>query len=216
MVTITARQPLSASYHDIPDEELMERLSHRDTAALEALYDRYGTLVYSTARGILRDDQLAEDVSQEIFLRLWRQPEKYAAEKGGFVTWLLSVTRNRAVDWLRTRSRRFRYETALPEQQGRELPADNAPDPALSAELAEQRRAVRAVMRELSPPQRQVIHLAYFGGLTQREVAHRLGQPLGTVKTRARAAMQRLRRALEAADEAPGGVLKKELLGRSL
>jgi RNA polymerase sigma-70 factor (ECF subfamily) len=191
----------------MPDEELMERLSHRDSAALEALYDRHGNLVYSTARRILRDAQLAEDVSQEVFLRIWRQPERYAAEKGGFVTWLLSVTRNRAVDWLRTRGRRFRVEATLPEQQERELRGDNAHNPALSAELADQRRTVLAAMAALSPQQRQVIALAYFGGLTQSEMAQRLGQPLGTVKTRARAAMQRLRRALQATDEAPDTAL---------
>lgn len=206
-MTMIAKPPLSASYGDIPDEELMERLSHRDTAALEALYLRYGNLVYSTAQRILRDAHLAEDVSQEVFLGLWRQPEKYAAEKGGFLTWFLSVTHNRAVDWLRTRGRRLRLEATPPERQERELPADNGPDPALSAELADQRRAVRAVIAALPPQQRQVIELAYFHGLTQREVAHRLGQPLGTVKTRVRAAMQRLRLALQANDEASNRVL---------
>ncbi len=195
----------------------MERLSHRDSAALEALYGRYGNLVYSTARRILRDAQLAEDVSQEVFLRLWRQPERYAAERGDFVTWLLSVTRNRAVDWLRTRGRRFRVEATLPEHQGQELCSDKAHDPALSAELADQRRTILGAMAALSPQQRQVIALAYFGGLTQREMAQRLGQPLGTVKTRVRAAMQRLRRALQATDESPSGVLKREMvMGNSL
>lgn len=203
MVTITARPPLSASYDDIRDEELMERVAHHDGAALEALYDRYGNLVYCTAKRILNDAHLAEDVSQEVFLRLWREPEKYAPEKGGFVNWLLSVTHNRAVDWLRTRQRRFRVEATSPEQQERELPADDAPDPALSAELSEQQRAVRAAVTALSPQQRQVIALAYFGGLTQSEMAQRLGQPLGTVKTRARAGIQTLRRALRETDAAP-------------
>lgn len=207
MVTMTAR-PASSSYSDIPDEALMERVSQRDAGALEALYDRYGNLVYSTARRILRDAQLAEDLSQEVFLRLWREPERYAPEKGGFVSWLLSVTRNRAVDWVRTRKRRSRVEATSPEQQERELPADDAPDPALSAELSEQQRAVRAAVTALSPQQRQVIALAYFGGLTQREMARRLGQPLGTVKTRARAGIQTLRRALQVTDEAQGGVLR--------
>jgi RNA polymerase sigma-70 factor (ECF subfamily) len=206
MVTMTAR-PAPSSYRDIPDEALMERLSQRDAGALEALYDRYGNLVYSTAQRVLRDAHLAEDVSQEVFLRLWRQPERYVPEKGGFVSWLLSVTRNRAVDWVRARRRRFRLEATSPEQQERELPANDAPDPALSAELSEQRRAVLAAMATLSPQRRQVINLAYFGGLTQREVAHRLGQPLGTVKTRVRLGMQTLRQALQGSNEVSDSVL---------
>jgi RNA polymerase sigma-70 factor (ECF subfamily) len=198
---------MSASYGDIRDEELMQRLSHGDGAALEALYDRYGNLVYCTAKRILKDSHLAEDVSQEVFLRLWREPGKYAAEKGGFVNWLISVTHNRAVDWLRTRQRRFRVEVTSPEGQERELPADDAPDPALSAELSEQQRAVRAAVTALSPQQRQVIALAYFGGLSQSEMARRLGKPLGTVKTRARAGIQTLRRALQETEAAPDGAL---------
>jgi RNA polymerase sigma-70 factor (ECF subfamily) len=217
MVKMTARPPRSASYRGILDEELMERLSRRDAAALEVLYERYGNLVYSIARRILGDDHLAEDVSQEVFLRIWRQPEQYVAAKGRFVTWLLSITHNRAVDLLRTRGRRCRLEATLPDQQERELRDDNAGDPALSAELSEQRRAVLAAMTALSPQQRQVIALAYCGGLTQREMAQRLGQPLGTVKTRVRGAMQTLRRALQANDEPSEKVLKKEvLLGNSL
>jgi RNA polymerase sigma-70 factor (ECF subfamily) len=145
---------------------------------------------------VVGDAQLAEDIAQEAFLCLWRQPERYDAEKGGFATWLLSVTRNRAIDLLRSRRRRRRLEATSLDQRERELPCDDAPDPALSTELADQRRAVLAALATLSPQQRQVIDLAYFGGLTQREVADRLGQPLGTVKTRVRLGMQRLRVAL--------------------
>jgi RNA polymerase sigma-70 factor (ECF subfamily) len=181
---------------ELSDEEIMQRLSLRDRDAFEKIYDRYGSLVYSTALRVLRDPHLAEDISQEIFVRLWRKPDSYVAERGRFLTWLISVTRNRAVDEIRARGRRQRYETASPEEQERELPADTADDPALSAQLAEQRRVVRAALAELPPNQRQVIELAYFGGLTQREIADRLPQPLGTVKTRIRLGMQKLRAAL--------------------
>jgi RNA polymerase sigma-70 factor (ECF subfamily) len=174
----------------------MRRLSVRDRDAFEEIYDRYGDLVYSTALRVLRDPHLAEDISQEIFVRLWRQPDSYVAERGRFLTWLISVTRNRAVDAVRARGRRQRYETASPEEQERELPADTADDPALNAQLSEQRRVVRAALAELPPDQRQVIELAYFGGLTQREIADNLNQPLGTVKTRIRLGMQKLRGAL--------------------
>jgi RNA polymerase sigma-70 factor (ECF subfamily) len=184
------------THKEISDEELMERLFVRDRHAFEQLFERYGDLVYSTALRILRDPHLAEDISQEIFVRLWRKPDSYVAERGRFLSWLISVTRNRAVDEVRARGRRQRYETASPEEQERELPAAEAIDPALNAQLAEQRRVVRAALAELPPEQRQVIELAYFGGFTQQEIADRLAQPLGTVKTRIRLGMQKLRGAL--------------------
>ncbi len=206
--TVTNGRPTRVAYDELADEDLMARLSSGDAAALEALYDRYGDLVYSTASRVLTDAHLAEDVSQEVFLCLWRQPEKYAAEKGRFVTWLVSVTRNRAVDEVRKRRRRFRHETASPVEKALGAPSGDGHDVALSAELADQRRALRAAMTALSPPQHEVIELAYFGGLTQREVARRLGQPLGTVKTRIRLGMLKLRQALRAANEASGRILE--------
>ena len=174
----------------------MRRLSYRDKRAFEAIFDRYGDLVYSTALRVLRDPHLAQDVSQEIFVRLWRKPASYVAERGRFLTWLISVTRNKAVDEIRSRGRRRRYETASPEEQERELPAANTNDPALSAQLAEQAGIIRAALAELPPEQREAIELAYFGGLTQQEISERLAQPLGTVKTRIRLGMQKLRAAL--------------------
>ncbi|MCH6555729.1 MAG: sigma-70 family RNA polymerase sigma factor [Chloroflexi bacterium] len=185
-----------SDYKQLRDEELMQRLLHKDKRAFEAIFDRYGDLVYSTSLRVLRDAHLAQDVSQEIFVRLWRKPESYVAERGRFLTWLISVTRNRAVDEIRSRGRRLRHETASPEEQEREIPAGEGNDPALNAQLAEQARTVRAALAELPPEQRQVIELAYFGGLTQQEISDRLEQPLGTVKTRIRLGMQKLRAAL--------------------
>ncbi len=185
-----------SDYKQLRDEELMQRLLHKDKRAFEAIFDRYGDLVYSTSLRVLRDAHLAQDVSQEIFVRLWRKPESYVAERGRFLTWLISVTRNRAVDEIRSRSRRLRHETASPEEQEREIPAGEGNDPALNAQLAEQARTVRAALADLPPEQRQVIELAYFGGLTQQEISDRLDQPLGTVKTRIRLGMQKLRAAL--------------------
>lgn len=174
----------------------MERLYFRDLQAFRTLYQRYGNLVYSASLRVVRDAQIAEDVVQEIFLRIWRKPDAYVAQRGRFVTWLTSVTRNRAVDEVRSRSRRFRHETASPEEQAREFPAPDSNDPALTAELSDQRRVILAAMSEIPSEQREVIELAYFGGLTQQEIAERLSQPLGTVKTRIRLGMQKLRSAL--------------------
>jgi RNA polymerase sigma-70 factor, ECF subfamily len=184
-------------YPDLPDEELMARLSYRDIKAFETLYDRYGTLVYSTALRVVADAHLAEDIAQETFLRLWRMPEHYVAQRGRFVTWLLSVVRNRAVDQVRTRGRRRKREMA-PTESGpeRELAASDSTDPALAAQLADERKMVRKALGALPAEQRQVIEMAYYGGYTQQEIAALLSQPLGTVKTRIRLGMQKMKAAL--------------------
>jgi RNA polymerase sigma-70 factor (ECF subfamily) len=183
-------------YPDLPDEQLMARLAMRDIKAFETLYDRYGTLVYSTALRVVGDVQLAEDIAQEVFLRIWRRPEHYVPQRGRFVTWLLSVARNGAVDQIRIRGRRRRHETAG-EDSARELPADEDRDPALMAQLADERQKVRQALTSLPAEQKRVIEMAYYGGYTQQEIAELLNQPLGTVKTRIRLAMQKLRAALE-------------------
>ncbi len=185
-----------AGYQGLLDEELVARLSYRDMKAFEALYGRYGDLVFSVALRVLGDTHLAEDVAQEVFLRLWRRPERFLAERGRFVTWLMSVARNRAVDEVRRRGRRFRHETAAPPAEWRHAATGDSDDAALAAQLADERRTVRAALGRLPQEQRQVIELAYFGGLTQQEIASLLGEPLGTVKTRIRLGMQKLKAAL--------------------
>ncbi len=188
--------PEESAYNGLDDEELMQRLAYRDLQAFRALYSRYGNLVYSTSLRVVRDSQIAEDMVQEIFLRIWRKPESYLPQRGRFSTWLTSVTRNRAVDEIRSRNRRFRHETASPEEQEREFAGPERDDPALTAELSDQRRLILAALAGIPLEQRQVIELAYFGGLTQQEISARLSQPLGTVKTRIRLGMQKLRVAL--------------------
>jgi RNA polymerase sigma-70 factor (ECF subfamily) len=193
MRNVSPDEPL---YRELDDEELMQRLVLRDLTAFRTLYARYSSLVYSAALRVVRDTQIAEDMVQEIFLRLWRKPENYTATRGKFATWLTSVTRNRAVDEVRSRGRRYRHETASPEEQERELPGPETDDPALTAELSDQRRLILTALSQLPQEQRQTIELAYFGGLTQQEISERLDQPLGTVKTRIRLGMQKLRAAL--------------------
>lgn len=188
--------PDEALYSGLDDEELMQRLTYRDLTAYRTLYVRYSNLVYSAALRIVRDPHVAEDMVQEVFLRLWRKPDSYTPARGKLATWLTSVTRNRAVDEVRSRRRRYRHEAASPEEQERDFPGPEDDDPAITAELADQRRLILTAMSQLPEEQRQTIELAYFGGFTQQEIAERLQQPLGTVKTRIRLGMQKLRAAL--------------------
>jgi len=188
--------PDEGLYGDLSDEELMQRLTVRDLAAFRTLYARYGKLVYSATYRVLRDSHLAEDMVQEVFLRLWRKPDSYSSTRGRLTTWLTSVSRNRAVDEVRSRNRRYRHETASPEEAERELAAPEIDDPGLTAELSDQRRIIVAALSKLPDEQRRTIELAYFGGYTQQEIAQMLEQPLGTVKTRIRLGMQKLRVAL--------------------
>jgi len=184
-------------YPDLSDEELMARLAYRDIKAFETLYERYGTLVYSTALRVMGDTQLAEDIAQETFLRLWRTPEHYVPERGRFGTWLLSATRNRAIDYVRQRGRRWKREVTTEGPQ-KEPVATKMADPAFIAQLSDVRRRVREALQTLTAEQGQVIEMAYYGGYTQQEIASLLKQPLGTIKTRIRLGMQKLRAALAA------------------
>lgn len=185
------------------DAELMAQLGSGEVDALEVLYDRYSMLVFSLGLRILRDPQLAEDVVQEVFIRLWRRPASYDPARGRFVSWLMSVSRNRALDEQRRVSRRMRAEEG-DDEPGHELPtSDRFDDPQAGLLLDELRRRVREAMTRLPPAQREVIELAYFSGLTQVEIAERTGEPLGTVKTRVRLGMNKLRASLgpDAADD---------------
>lgn len=181
------------------DAALMEALGRGEIQALERLYDKYSALVFSVSLRVLHDAQLAEDVVQEVFLRLWRQPASFDPGRGRFISWLMSVTRNRALDELRRVSRRNRSEDHE-EDESSPLDAlatsDRMDDPALGVELQEQREAVRTAMTRLPPEQRRAIELAYFSGLTQAEISDVTGDPLGTVKTRIRLGMRKLREAL--------------------
>ncbi|MBM3139281.1 MAG: sigma-70 family RNA polymerase sigma factor [Chloroflexi bacterium] len=184
----------------------MARMGTGGIDALEQVYDRYSALVFSVGLRVLNDRQLAEDVVQEVFLRLWRGPSSYDPARGRFISWLMSVTRNRALDELRRVTRRRRLEDQEEEPTLQLASQDLGDDPELGLVLEERRRAVRDAMTRLPPPQRRVLELAYFSGLTQVEIAERTGDPLGTVKTRVRLGMQRLREALaEVLDEAENG-----------
>ena len=200
-------------YSESPDDELVAQLARQDVKAFEALYDRYGNIVYSVSLRILGDVQAAEDVVQEVFLRVWRKPNHYDTSRGRFLTWLMSVARNRAIDEHRSRGRRLRFEVGSEPLDGDGPRGDDSDDPALAALLADECATVREALGGLPPEQRRAIELAYYGGLTQQEIAQGLGEPLGTVKTRIRLGMQKMRVAL--AEMRPGLEGEDELRGSS-
>ncbi len=174
------------------DEELLKRIALGDEDALVTLYDRYGRLVYSLAYQVLQDHQLAEEVTQDVFTRVWQAAASFDPTKSRFTTWLTSITRNRAIDILRRR--RVRGLTGPGEAELNT--AITRADERLSPEYHLEALAVREALRQLPPDQRQVVELAYFNGMTQREIAEHLSIPLGTVKTRMRLAMMKLRHLL--------------------
>ena len=174
------------------DAELVQRIGEADGAALSQLYQRFGRPCYSLARRICADEGLAEDVVQEVFLTLWRDPSRFDPSRGGFATWLLTLIHHKAVDAVRRESTIRRRLVAAPEAG-----EDWSPTPVPGADQAAMARVaagqVRAALHRLPVEQRQVLALAYFGGHTQREIAVLTSVPLGTVKSRMFTAVQRLR-----------------------
>jgi RNA polymerase sigma-70 factor (ECF subfamily) len=170
----------------------VRRLGEADGSALGQLYQRFGRPCYSLARRICVDEGLAEDVVQEVFLTLWRDPARYDPSRGGFATWLLTLIHHKAVDAVRRESTLRRRMVAAPEagEDWSPTPVPGAEQVAIARVAAGQ---VRAALHRLPFEQRQVLALAYFGGHTQREIAVLTGVPLGTVKSRMFTAVQRLR-----------------------
>ena len=171
------------------DAELITRLQRRDPQALAELYDRYGRLAYSLILRVVRDVGVAEDLVQETFLRIWNRVQGFDAKKGAVGPWLMAVARNRAIDYLRSTTGRARNSLELETTEHPALYSDMEKDLLLS----DKARRVKAALEKLSPRQREVIELAYYEGLSQTEMAERLGQPLGTVKTWVRTALKNLR-----------------------
>jgi RNA polymerase sigma-70 factor, ECF subfamily len=177
---------------------LIERLQRRDPAALGDLYDRYGRLTYSLIVRIVRDVGVAEDLTQETFLHVWIGVGRFDAERGSVRPWLLTVARNRAIDYLRAAERRRSCDSrSLESIEDSKLLADLERRVATSGETGN----LRGALAKLSNNQRRVIGLAYFEGYSQTEMAAKLGRPVGTVKTWVRSALNLLREALR-----PGAV----------
>jgi RNA polymerase sigma-70 factor (ECF subfamily) len=172
----------------------MRRIVEADETALGALYDRWVRSLYSLVLHLLKDPDEAEDVVEETFWQAWKKADSYEPSKGAVSTWLLTIGRRKALDRLRAK-KRSGADTVPGDFDFADLPS-TAPDPSAEVEGAELREQVRAALNELPNEQREVLELGYFSGLSQSEIAEATGQPLGTVKTRMRLAMQKLREPL--------------------
>jgi RNA polymerase sigma-70 factor (ECF subfamily) len=177
------------------DRVYVRRMAAGDPSALAALYDRHGRALYSLALRIVRDEGEAEDLVQEVFAEAWRRSASYEPSRGAVVAWLLTMTRSRAIDRVRARRARPNGRAAFDEAAVADVAAPAA-GPVDQIAAAEDARRIRAALDDLPFAQRLAIELAYFEGLTQREIAERLEEPIGTVKTRIRLGLLRLRDAL--------------------
>ncbi len=188
----------SAQVDTISDEELVERLLERDTEAFGMLYDRYAHAAYCLACRMLGNTHQAEDLVQDVFLALWRLPERFKADRGSARTYILSMTHHRAIDLQRSRSR---HAIDADVEQIALVPAGTDVEHSTLRSL--EAEVLRAALRLLPESQRRVVELAFIGGYSYPEITRILGVPLGTVKSRLRLAMDRLRRAPEIAGLAP-------------
>jgi RNA polymerase sigma-70 factor (ECF subfamily) len=196
-----AARGATGSDADRTDRAWMDRLAGGDLGALDLLYEQYGAMAFSIAYRITRDRSAAEDVVQDAFLGAWRNAGRYAGARGSVRTWLLSIVHHRAIDAIRRR----RPTVELPDSESGLPDSLTLPDTWGDVELRLDREAVQGALSRISDVQREAIELAYFGGLTQTEIAERTGVPLGTVKGRLRLGLQGLRAALLPLDDGGGG-----------
>ena len=188
-----------------PDSAVVALAASGDERALGELYDRYGGMAYSLACAIVGEHADAEEVVADAFAQIWRSAAGFDPARGSVAAWIATITRTRALDLVRSRKRRARVleDAAVVTDEGETLvlaPTLETAD--RGAELSETSAIVQRSLAELSPPQRRVIELAYFGGFSQSEIAAQLSEPLGTVKTRMRAALEKLRQSLRPVLEA--------------
>jgi RNA polymerase sigma-70 factor (ECF subfamily) len=174
------------------DGDLLVRLQKRDPQALAELYDRYGKMVYGLILRVVSDTGTAEDLVQETFLRVWNRAQGFDSERGAVGPWLMAVARNRAIDYLRSQGRRIQSSVEFNETEHPSLFA-NLQTEMLQFDVI---KRMKTALERLDGKQRRAIELAYFEGMSQTEIAEHMGQPLGTVKTWVRRALQQLREEL--------------------
>jgi RNA polymerase sigma-70 factor (ECF subfamily) len=180
----------------LDDADLIEMIVRRRSDALTELYDRYGKLVYSIAYRIVNDQATAEEVTLDVFQRVWERAVSYTSSRASVSTWLSSMAHHRGIDQLRRARARPIQVNADASDMEMPLSTEEDDSPEGQTEIALERQRVREALAALPDEQRAVLYLAYFEGLTQREIVDTLGEPLGTVKTRLRLGMQKLRKIL--------------------
>jgi RNA polymerase sigma factor (sigma-70 family) len=184
-----SEMPLRKEHAHLSDEALVALVARSDEIALGELYDRYGRVAFGLARRVLRDRGLAEDAVQDAFLAVWRTASRFVPERALARTWLLTIVHRRAVDLVRREERR---RTEPMEDAAEETGSDTAE----AAWLGFERERIRTALSQLPDQQREALELAYYGGFTQSELAERLGEPLGTIKSRMFNGLARLREIL--------------------
>jgi RNA polymerase sigma-70 factor (ECF subfamily) len=182
---------------DLSDADLFEQMKQRKSEALQVLYDRYAQIVYSLFLRTARDPATAEDLVQELFLRVWNRAQQFNPQKGSLGVWILSIARNMAVDHARSAGARFSAKVRPIEEVDYRPDLDHNKQQYSSIDDV---RTVQAAFSYLSLEQKQVLELAYFEGLSQSEIAARLSEPLGTVKSWTRSALTRMRAAIRSDD----------------
>jgi len=168
---------------------LIQKVANQDRDAFSQLYDRFSSLVFTLAMRMLRVRSDAEDLLQEVFVQIWRQAQSYSVQRGSPEAWIINIARSRAIDKIRS-IRRMEKSFVLTDDPARAESSENVES---SAAESEARMAMNSALANLPETQRKVLELAYFDGLTQTEIANRLAEPLGTIKTRMRSGIQRLR-----------------------
>ena len=196
LAAVLAFAILQATLRFKDDSDLARRLRARDPHVMPKLYDRYGRLAYSLIYRVVRDPGTAEDLVQETFLRVWNRAQSFDAERGALGPWILTVARNRAIDHLRSVEGRMAAGALELDRVENPQLFSSFEDSALTLDRA---RRLKDAFTKLTPAQKEVIELAYYEGLSQTEMAERLGQPLGTVKTWVRTALKVLREQLSEA-----------------
>lgn len=193
-------------YTKLNDQTLIRLIARSQENAFSELYDRYSRLVYSMALNILGEPAGAEEITQDVFIRIWENADSYKAEKAKVVTWITSMTRYRSIDVIRRKKVRPEGHTVSWDIRDMEPARDqsNQTDVELQVEIIQKKQRVRKALALLPEEQRQTLSYAYFMGYTQQEIANIMGEPLGTVKTRIRLAMKKLRQMLEQ-DQDTGG-----------
>lgn len=177
------------------DAELLEAMARGEQEALSELYDRFASNLLALATRVLRNSADAEEVLQEVFIHAWHRADRYDSSRSSVSTWLVLIARSRAIDRLRSRKVQDRTTAAMQQENSHNHTSPQGVGNVLDHE---RRRRVRREMRNLPPEQRQVLELAFYGGMTQSEISESTGIPLGTVKTRTLLAMKKLRKALDA------------------